>query len=131
MSVSNAGILDLLWPEYVSLHFGEQEGPVDAIPTPLPTWNKHCRDAGGGIGLALGWHVTVAASTGSGKSLMAINMGAEALRRGEPVGFLSLEMSLGQLTTRLYAALTDTPVQRIEDGVPLTVEGGGSGESPC
>ena len=46
-------------------HFAEQAKPVDAVPTPLPTWNMHCRDDGGGVGLARGWHVTIGAATGT------------------------------------------------------------------
>ncbi len=116
MSLSNVGVLDLLWPEYLSLHFGEQEVPVEAIPTPFPSWNKHCRDDGGGVGLGLGWHSTVAAGTGSGKTLMGLNMAATELQRGGTVGFLSLEMTLQQLGTRLYAIITETPVNLIERG---------------
>ena len=43
--------------------------PVDAVPTHLPKWNVRCRDAGGGKGLAFGWHITAGGSTGAGKAL--------------------------------------------------------------
>lgn len=33
----------------------DAQRPVDAVPTPLPTWNQSCRDEGGGVGLARGW----------------------------------------------------------------------------
>ena len=28
-----------------------KELPVEATPTPFPTWNRMCRDEGGGVGL--------------------------------------------------------------------------------
>lgn len=97
-------------------HFAEQAKPVDAVPTPLPTWNMHCRDDGGGVGLARGWHVTIGAATGYGKTLLAINMAATAIGHGEQVGFVSLEMSRSQIATRLYALITETPVDSLERG---------------
>lgn len=108
--------VDLLAPEEVERHFEDQRKPVDAVPTPLEGFNEVCRDAGGGVGLARGWHVTVAATTGSGKSLLALNLAAEAIRHGETVGFVSLEMSKRQVRTRLYAILTETPVRGLERG---------------
>lgn len=109
-------VLDLTRPEFVQAHLRKQEFPVEAVPTPLPAWNRHCRDAGGGVGLALGWHVTVAANTGAGKSLLALNLAAHAMGQGHSVGFLSLEMGREQLATRLLAILTATPVRDLERG---------------
>lgn len=109
-------VTDLTREEAVRQHFEEQGQPVEAIPTPLPTWNRHCRDDGGGQGLARGWHVTLAGNTGQGKSLLALNMAARAIEAGERVGFLSIEMSRAQVATRLYAILTGTDVRRIERG---------------
>ena len=56
--------------------------PVDAVPTPLPGWNNHCRDEGGGVGIARGWHVVVAGNTGLGKSLLSLNLAAGAIKHG-------------------------------------------------
>lgn len=117
--------LDVTSPEFIDLHFGEYDEAIRAIPTPLPAWNEQCRDDGGGVGLALGWHVVVAANTGSGKSLLALNMGAHAMRQGWKVGFLSLEMSLAQLSTRLYAILSGVEVRALERGAsfdPMLME---------
>lgn len=100
----------------VSLHFMEQQKPVDAVATPFPSWNRQCRDDGGGKGLARGWYVTVAGATGSGKSLLGINLAAKAIRAGERVGYVTAEMSHGQLATRLFAALTGTAVRGLERG---------------
>jgi len=71
-------VTDLMQPGRIRRHLEELKQPVDAIATPLPMWNQQCRDEGGGVGLALGWHVIVAGSTGHGKSIMALNMAAEA-----------------------------------------------------
>ena len=109
-------VTDLMRPGRIRRHLEELKQPVDAIATPLRTWNEQCRDEGGGVGLAMGWHVIVAGSTGHGKSLMAINIAAEAIKAGECVAFMSLEMSTAQLASRLYAILTGTDVRLIERG---------------
>lgn len=111
-----ASVTDVLMPSFVEGHFRRQQEDVDAVPTCLPAWNTHCRDEGGGIGLARGWYVIVAGATGHGKSLMALNMAVRAMRAGVTPAFVSLEMSTAQLATRLYAILTDTDVRRIERG---------------
>lgn len=90
--------------------------PVDAVPTPLPGWNRVCRDEGGGIGLARGWHVTVGGNTGHGKSVLMLNMVARAMKAGERVGVVSLEMSRDQLATRLMAIVSGISVRRLEHG---------------
>jgi len=89
---------------------------VDAVPTPFPTWNAMCRDEGGGIGIARGWHVVVAGGTGQGKSLLALNMAAEAIRGGERVTVISLEMSKMQLGTRFLAIFSDKNIRELEQG---------------
>lgn len=92
------------------------QSPVDAVPTPFPSWNGACRDEGGGEGLAMGWHVVVAGATGAGKSLLALNLAAEAVRNGRAVCYLSLEMSQTQLVTRLVAIMTGYAVRSLERG---------------
>lgn len=109
-------VVELLEPGSVATHLREQSKPVDAVPTPLDTWNRNCRDDGGGRGLARGWHVTGGANTGIGKSLLALNLAASAIEHGEHVGFASLEMSRTQVATRLYAIITGRPVRQIERG---------------
>lgn len=115
-SLPNVRVVDLFTRKAARAHFRRQEEPVDAVPTPLETWNRHCRDEGGGKGLARGWHVAVAGATGAGKSVAGLNLGASALACGEHVGFVSLEMSREQLATRLYAIVTETDVRTIERG---------------
>lgn len=89
---------------------------VDVVPTGFASWDGCCRDEGGGLGLAMGWHVIAAGNTGSGKSVLALNVACSALRHGMSVGFVSLEMSDRQLAGRLYSMLTDVPIVHIERG---------------
>lgn len=93
-----------------------QLAPVDAVPTPFPGWNRSCRDDGGREGIARGWHVLAAARTGVGKSILALNFAAAAMRHGEAVCFVSLEMSQIQVETRLMAILSGEPIRHLEKG---------------
>lgn len=108
-----ANILDVL---FLNEFEKRQTSPVEAVPTPLPGWNRVCGDDGGKIGLAKGWLVTVGGNPGFGKSLFALNMAKNAVKAGETVGFVSLEMSPEQLAARMYAILTETPIGAIERG---------------
>lgn len=90
--------------------------PIDAVPTPFPSWNTACRGAGGGVGLARGWHVTLAGNTGQGKSLVALNLGARAVEAGENVAFVSLEMTQNELATRILAIISGESVRSLEQG---------------
>jgi len=104
-------------------HIGrEKEKPVDAVPTCLEPWNVCCRGAGGGVGIARGWVAIVAGNTGQGKSLVALNNVAEAVRHGEKVCFISLEMSQEELTTRLAAMVAGGSVRRLEQGDTFSPE---------
>ncbi len=94
----------------------EKLAPIDAVPTPFPSWNAACRGAGGGVGLARGWHITLAGNTGQGKSLVALNIGAAAILAGEHVGFVSLEMSQSELATRVLAIVSGENVRALEQG---------------
>ena len=109
-------VTDLMSPSKIIRHMEELTEPVDAIATPFSTWNNVCRDEGGGQGLAMGWHVIVGGSTGHGKSLMALSIAAKAIMAGEVVAYMSLEMSVPQLASRLYAILTNTDVRCLERG---------------
>lgn len=94
----------------------EKLAPIDAVPTMLPMWNTMCRGGGGGIGLARGWFVTIGANTGTGKSLIGLNLAHEAVRHGEVPTFLSLEMSRSELATRYLAIAAGVPVIELEQG---------------
>ena len=92
------------------------EAPITAVPTMFPTWNGLCRDEGGSVGLARGWHIVIAGKTGSGKSLLGLNLATKVMRTGNKVGFVSLEMSRRQLITRALAIYTGVPVNDLEPG---------------
>lgn len=94
----------------------EKLAPIDAVPTPLPEWNALCHGGGGGVGLARGWLITIGANTGTGKSLIAINMAGEAILHGEVVTFISLEMGRSELATRLLSVVSGESVIGLEQG---------------
>lgn len=94
----------------------QQEDGAETVPTYLESWNRACRDEGGGQGLALGWYVVVAGLTGAGKTLVGLNLAAEALRTGENVLYFSLEMSWQQLCSRLRAITAGTDITEVEWG---------------
>jgi len=103
---------EAFWDEFAH----RQTLPPDAVPTHLESLNAICRDDGGGIGLAHGWFVTVGGNPGFGKSAMALNLTSAALRAGENVGYISLEMSRWQLGARFYAIHSGVPVAHLERG---------------
>lgn len=90
--------------------------PIEAVPTMLPQWNDACRGFGGSVGLARGWHVTIGGASGTGKSLLALNLVASAIASGHKVGYVSLEMSADQLLSRLLAIVAEEPVRELEPG---------------
>ena len=100
----------------------EKLAPIDAVPTPLPGWNGLCHGGGGGVGIARGWFITIGANTGSGKSLFALNLAAEAIRHGEVVTFVSLEMGRSELATRLLSIVSGEPVASLEQGPTFDAE---------
>lgn len=93
-----------------------QQEPITATPTHLAGLNRLCRDDGGGIGFARGWFVTVAGNPGFGKSTMALNLASAAAEYGERVGYISLEMTVGQLAARFYSIHTGEPISHLERG---------------
>jgi len=90
--------------------------PLDVVATPYPTWNRICRDEGGGKGLARGWHILIGGNTGLGKSLLAINLAVHAVKQGEKVAFISLEMSKAQCMTRYMAIFSGGAIRSLEWG---------------
>lgn len=94
----------------------EKLAPVDAVPTPLDQWNRVCGSSGGAVGLAKSWLITIGANTGTGKSLIGINMAARAIEHGEVVTFVSLEMGRSELATRLMSVVSGESVSLLEQG---------------
>ena len=71
-------------------------------------------------GLRPGNLIILAARPSMGKTALALNVAAHvALRRGRPVGLFSLEMSIGELTTRLLCAEAHVSMGRVLRGVAL------------
>ena len=100
----------------------EKLAPVDAVPTMLASWNQLCGGGGGKRGLSRGWFITIGANTGTGKSLIAINLAAEAIRHGEVVTFISLEMGRSELATRLLSVVSGESVNALEQGEQFSQE---------
>ena len=93
-----------------------QRLPPDAIPTHLPALNSLMHDDGGQIGFGRGWFVTLAGLTGHGKSVTALNFCVAALKAGESVAYVSLEMSAQQIAARYYAIAGSVPIIGLERG---------------
>ena len=95
----------------------KQSEPPQAITTHLPSLNSMCHDAGGqqGFGMA-GWFIVLAGLPGHGKSISALNFAVAALNAGEPVAYVSLEMSAQQLAARYYAIGSDMDIGLLEQG---------------
>jgi KaiC/GvpD/RAD55 family RecA-like ATPase len=107
---------DTLSGDTLTQLLAEKEAPVEAIPTPLAAWDAVCRGAGGGKGLARGWYVTIGANTGTGKSLVALNIAHAAVRHGVVSCFVSLEMARSELATRFLAIVSGEAVISLEQG---------------
>lgn len=107
--------------ELDDLRWQQTEG-ADALETFLPTWNRASRDRGGGKGIAYGWYVLLSGLTGSGKTLLALNLIARALDQGENVLLFSLEMSREQCITRLRPIVTGEDVTRLERGSRFDID---------
>lgn len=112
----DAPLVDLLDADYLEAFRRRQKAPVQAVPTPLPTWNRCCRDDGGGVGIARGWFIALGGNTKSGKSLLALNLAESAIAAGDTVGFVSLEMSVEQLTARFLSICSGVPIRQLEKG---------------
>lgn len=93
-----------------------QEREVEAVSTGFESWDKASRGEGGGKGLALGWYALLCGMTGAGKTLLMLNLVAQALRDGVDVLVFSLEMSWEQLATRLRPIVTGEDVTHVEWG---------------
>lgn len=108
--------IDVLNPITAAAMLKRKLEPVDAVPTPLASWNRVCRDEGGGEGWARGWNVPIAGRTGLGKSVFGLNAANAAVHAGHVVYFASLEMSRTQLYTRFLSIATGTAVRVLEQG---------------
>ena len=94
----------------------EKLAPIDAVPTMLDSWNMLCGGGGGSVGLARGWYLTIGANTGTGKTLIGLNLAAHAAKQGEVVTFISLEMGRSELATRLMSIVSGESTKLLEQG---------------
>jgi hypothetical protein len=113
---SPAVTFDSITGDTLSQMLDEKLAQVDAVPTPLEQWNKACGSSGGGVGVARSWLITIGANTGTGKSLIGINLAARAIEHGETVTFISLEMGRSELATRLLSVVSGESVIELEQG---------------
>ena len=93
-----------------------QMAPVQAIPTPFADWSTACMGRGGQTGWAYGWHVLMAGTSGLGKTYMAVNAAAAAIRSGQAVAFHSLEMDWDELAVRVLAIVSGQFAYRLSPG---------------
>lgn len=114
--VYSGPIFDIVSPSLLQEINKKKQEPVDATATPFKAWNNACRDEGGGEGLARGWHLLIAGNPGMGKSVLALNIAAKAMREGEKVAFVSLEMSQMQAVTRLMSIFCGIKINLLEHG---------------
>lgn len=91
-------------------HGGEEGGGLQGLITPLPSLNKY----------TTGWLpeqlITVAARTGLGKSLFAVNCSTTAASAGASVLFFALEMSHDELVDRIISSVTQVSQSRLKTG---------------
>jgi archaellum biogenesis ATPase FlaH len=69
----------------------------------------------GGVGLRNKTLTCVAAGTGAGKSLFMCHVAANALRQGNDVLYITLEMSDNRIGERMDANLMNTPINQLKD----------------
>ena len=103
--------------------------PPDAVATPFPSWNEMCRDSGGGIGLAHGWYVIIGGGSGTGKTMLSLNLAVAALRGGENVLMISMEMAQSEVATRMTAMASKTDVRLLEHGRTFDIEAAESADA--
>lgn len=107
---------DITAQDYLDDFEVAQSGPVHAVPTMLPSWNRVCGGDGGGRGLARGWLIVIGGNPGFGKTLLALLVARESLRSSERTAFVSMEMHHHQLAARFYSMATGTDTHRLEKG---------------
>lgn len=80
------------------------------IPTLLPGLDKYT------LGWRPGQMITVAARTGVGKSVFAVNCATAAVAAGQSVLMFSLEMSKDELRDRIVSSVSGVPINKLKRG---------------
>lgn len=104
--VSTGAVVDGVLNNIISLR--DRDEKITGVPSGFPSLDR----------ITGGWQksdlIILGAPSGLGKTAFALNLAYNAAKRGFPVGFFSLEMSITQLIKRLLS---------IDSGIPLDVIG--------
>ena len=93
-----------------------QMAAVQAVPVPFKDWSNVCMGRGGQTGWAYGWHVLVAGISGFGKTYVAVNAAAAAIKSGQAAAFHTLEMDWDELAVRVLSIVSERPAYRLSPG---------------
>lgn len=88
----------------------ENASGLQGIPTSLPSLNEYT------TGLLKGQMITVAAQTGVGKSIFAVNTMVAACQAGKTVMFFALEMERDEIENRIVSSITGVPLNHLKQG---------------
>lgn len=94
----------------ISEENADQASGLQGIPTLLPSLNKYTS------GFKAGQMITVAAATGVGKSVFAINCAVAAMQAGKSVMFFSLEMGIDEINDRIFSSISSIPMNDLKQG---------------
>lgn len=95
----------------ISEENADQASGLQGIPTLLPSLNKYTG------GLKGGQMITVAAKTGVGKSVFAINCAVAAMQAAKSVMFFSLEMGIDEINDRIFSSMSSIPMNDLKQGL--------------
>jgi replicative DNA helicase len=107
---------DLLSVSQAHAHFERYNNLPPAVVTPFPALNAACKGFGAGRGFAMGWYIVIGGDTGQGKSLIALQLAAEAAGVGHTPGFFSFEMAEYEIRNRFYAQALGIEARDLEPG---------------
>jgi len=94
----------------------ENAGDYPTVATPFREWNEACLEMSGGQGLGPGYYVILGAATGQGKSTLAVNVAAHAIRHGHSVGFINFEMSRANIAGRFLTIMSGVASRHLQPG---------------
>lgn len=103
---------DLLLEERKATYEANKEiaDGLQGIPSNIPSLNKYT------TGWRGGQIITIAARTGIGKSVFAVNSAVTACSAGKTTLFFSLEMSEEEINDRVVASVSGVPMYRLHQG---------------
>lgn len=95
----------------ISEENSELANGLQGIPSLLPSLNKYTS------GWRPGQMITLAAETGVGKSVFAINSAVAAMQAAKSVMFFSLEMSVEEIHDRIVSSISSIPMNDLKQGI--------------